>query len=199
MFEKGFHFLTSLVNEDIGCCYLWRVIWGQALICFKQHQLPYIAHSTGRSKYFWETIFYKFSHLQKYCRHTRHVPSIGMRALGRQPCFPSALPALEAPLNAWQVGGAQDARPTCVYPDHLPHSFLSGLPAAFWMYARHLSRHRTSSQLPPLARRPLSSPCNSWAPIASGLCTGHFILLEFSQLPRFSFSSCSSFLPPGKL
>lgn len=92
-FEKDFHFMTSLVNKDTRCCHLWRVIWGQALIRFKRYQLPYIAHSTGRSKYFLETICYKFAHLQKYRRHTRHVPSIGMRALGRMTAM--------FPLSTW--------------------------------------------------------------------------------------------------
>lgn len=32
---KDFHFLTALANKDMGCCHLWRVTGGQALICLK--------------------------------------------------------------------------------------------------------------------------------------------------------------------
>lgn len=145
------------------------------MICFKRCQLPYIAHSTGRSKYFLETTCYKFSHLQKYCRRTRHVWSTGMRAPGGQPRVP---PVPTAMPDAWEVLSWVISRLSTwlVFwtPRHLLDVCQTPLLPANLPTPPHLSH-----PLLPAYIIPRSHPCSGQTPPASGLCMVHFILLEF--------------------
>lgn len=53
-FEKDFHFITSLANNDIGCCYLWSY-WRMRLDLFAATSITlYITQYQAEADSFWK-------------------------------------------------------------------------------------------------------------------------------------------------